>query len=240
MKKLLQDKKLCILAAFAAVELIIYITFQALRFSAGDDAIWLKYIGILICLAVAGLNCSFYGNDAKMLLGGLFFTAVSDMFILILKQAYYLPGVCTFICVQIFYFARIYLISGKKPYISLAVRAVIVTVALIVLGVKGMLTPLTGVCAFYFPQLLCNVIDSAFLIKISKRYILFFIGLILFMGCDICVGIYNLDLNLAADAVNTVNILIWTFYLPAQTLIVLSVRDTEYKLFFKKKTENEE
>lgn len=239
MKKLLQDKKLCILAAFTAVEIIIYITFQIMRFTADDDVIWLKYIGILLCLAIAGLNCSFYSNDAKMLLGGLFFTSLSDMFILVLKNDYYLPGVCTFICVQLFYFARIYLISGKKPYISLAVRAVIVAVALIVLGVKGMLTPLTGVCAFYFPQLLCNVIDSAFLIKISKRYILFFIGLILFMGCDVCVGIYNLDLKLAENVVNTVYALIWTFYLPAQTLIVLSVRDAEYKPFFKK-IKNEE
>lgn len=240
MKKLLQDKKLLIIATFAAVEIILYITFHIMRFASGDDAIYIKYGGILLCLAVAGLNCAFYGNDAKMLLGGLFFTAVSDMFILVLKI--YIPGICTFIAVQCFYFARIYLISGKKPYISIAVRLTIVVAALIVLGVIGMLNPLTAVSAIYFPQLLCNVVDSAFLIKISKRYILFFIGLILFMGCDICVGLFNLDLGLPAETVNVINILIWTFYLPSQTLIVASVRDTEYKPFFKKtvKPQNEE
>ena len=33
--------------------------------------------------------------------------------------------------------------------------------------------------------------DSALLIKKSKRYILLFIGLLLFIGCDACVGLDN-------------------------------------------------
>ena len=247
MKKLFQDKKNWIFAAFAAVELVIFITFEALRFAAGNDAIDIKYPGILLCLAVAGLSCAFYGNDAKILLGGVFFTAISDLFILVLdhfsEQAMvdalifdneYIMGVCTFILAQLFYFARIYLTNGKKPYISIGVRVTLMVVALIVMGVTGKLTPLTGICCIYFPLLVCNCVESAFLIKISKRYILFFIGLLLFMCCDICVGLDNLGLNFPADVAEVINILIWTFYLPSQTLIVMSVRDAEYKPFFKK------
>ena len=245
MKKLFQDKKLIILAVFAAVELIIYITFEALRFATGNDAIDIKYIGILLCLAVGGLNCAFYGNDAKVMLGALFFTAVSDLIILVLNVNY-IFGVCTFIITQLFYFARIYLTSGKKPYISIAVRVTLIAIVLIVMGVKGILNPLTAMCSIYFPMLVCNCVESAFLIKISKRYILFFIGLLLFVGCDICVGLDNLTLmeiiNIPEATRNIINIWVWTFYLPSQTLIVLSVRDAEYKLFFKRKTEtlNEE
>lgn len=241
MKKLLQDKKMWILAAFAAVELIIYVVFESLRFTTGSDAIDIKYIGILLCLAITGLNCAFYGNDAKVMLGALFFTAVSDLIILVLNVNY-IFGVCTFIITQLFYFARIYLINGKKPYISIAVRVALMVIAVIILAVTDKLTLLTGICSIYFPLLVCNCVESIFLIKFSKQYILFFIGLLLFVGCDICVGLDNLGLNFPANVAQIINILIWTFYLPSQVLIVLSTRETEYKLFFKKKakTENEE
>ena len=81
------------------------------------------------------------------------------------------------------------MISGKKPYISIGIRLGVIIAALITFGVLGKLNALIGLVCIYFPMLAGNVIDSAFLIKISKKYILYFMGLLFFLGCDIFVGL---------------------------------------------------
>ncbi|MDE7082130.1 MAG: tyrosine-protein phosphatase [Clostridia bacterium] len=227
-----------IFGAFVLAEAAIYIIFQIYDFAFGENLIFLKYAGILLCLAFAAAGIFFYKKDGVLVAVALVFTAISDLFILVLNT-YYEVGISTFIVVQVIHFFRIYLISGKKPYISLAVRAGVVVVLLTVLGALGMLnSPVVVLSSIYFPQLLINAVDSAFLIKINKKYILLFVGLVLFTVCDICVGIDNtstLGLNISADIQNFVHGTIWTVYLPAQVCIVLSERKTEYRPIFTKK-----
>ena len=105
------------------------------------------------------------------------------------------------------------------------------------LGVTGNLNLLTGLVSVYFPMLVCNTAESALLIKRSKRFIIFFIGLLLFIGCDICVGLFNFSsvgVSLSREVLNFVGAAIWAFYLPSQTLIVLSSRCIERKLINEK------
>lgn len=235
-----------VFAAFALIESVIYIIFQIYDFAYNQNLIYLKYAGILTCLAFAAVGIYFYGKDAIVVTVALVFTAISDLFILVLNN-YFEVGICTFIITQAVHFARIYLVNGKKPWISLGVRLGVVAAGLAVLGGLGMLNSAVVVLAvIYFPQLLINAIESGLLIKIDKKYILLFVGLVLFTICDICVGVDNMGgINgNASDATIGVSIseglksfvhsVIWTVYLPAQVLIVLSEKKTEYKPFFKK------
>ena len=234
-----------VFGAFVLAEIIIYITYQTYDFAYGTNLIYLKYAGILTCLAFAAVGIYFYGKDGIVVTVALVFTAISDLFILVLNK-YFEVGICTFILTQIVHIIRIYLINGKKPYITLGVRLGVVAVLLAVLGGLGMLNSAVVVLAvIYFPQLLINTIESALLIKIDKKYILLFAGLLLFTICDICVGVDNMGgINgNASDATigvaiseglkNFVHSTIWTVYLPAQVCIVLSEKKTEYRPFFK-------
>jgi hypothetical protein len=83
---------------------------------------------------------------------------------------------------------------------------------------------------FYFTGILFNTIDGVFITyhTHSRKYIIFAIGMLLFLCCDINVGIFNL-LNLSivkgtfiSKIYEFASIAMWMFYLPAQTAIALS------------------
>ena len=244
--KLPKSAAFYVLSTFVLIESIIYIIFQVYDFAYNENLIYLKYAGILTCLAFAAVGIFFYGKDGIVVTVALVFTAISDLFILVFAK-HFEVGVCTFIAAQAVHFVRIYLINGNKPWISLAVRLIVVAAGLALFGGLGLLNSAVVVLAIiYFPQVLINTIESGFLIKIDKKYILLFVGLLLFTICDICVGIYDMNgingnvddatlgISISEGLRNFVRYAIWTVYLPAQVLIVLSEKKTEYKPFFKK------
>lgn len=223
MKNFLKRYYIYILGAFLLAETAIYIAFMVIENAMGGDVTALKYSGILLAFAVSVIAAPVNGRDGILLAVALFFTAISDLFIFILYI--YEAGVATFILVQIAYFIRLYFRFGRKPYISLAVRAVLIAVTLTALGATGNLTLLTGLVAVYFPMLVCNAAESAILIAKNKWNAIFFAGLVLFIGCDICVGLYNftnVGISFPREVLDFVGSAIWAFYLPSQTLLVLS------------------
>ena len=231
MKNFIRRYKLYILGAFALAEIGIYISFLVIQGTADYDPVMLKYSGILLCLLTAVLLSPVCGKDGITLVCAFVFTAVSDMFIFVLDD-FYEVGVCTFIITQSIYLSRIYIALGKRPYISIAVRVALSGITMLVLGLTGNLIALTALVAIYFPMLVCNAVESVFLFKISKIYILFFVGLVLFIGCDICVGLNNfesLGIDLSAGVQKFVGIAMWAFYLPSQVLIALSAREVTYE-----------
>jgi hypothetical protein len=84
---------------------------------------------------------------------------------------------------------------------------------------------------FYFICILSNVITASYLafrdIK-TKATMLYAIGMILFLLCDINVGLFNLSgfISMPRELYSVIyslsSILMWAFYAPAQVLIVLS------------------
>ena len=61
--------------------------------------------------------------------------------------------------------------------------------------------------------------------RVPKRNILFFIGLILFLCCDLCVGLFNFSevgITLPAALEKVIAPAMWLFYLPSQVLITIS------------------
>ena len=227
MKSFIDSYKYYILCAFTVAEIGIYIAFLAIQCTRDYDPVMLKYSGILLCLLMAIVLCPVRGREGIALACAFVVTAISDLFIFVIDD-YYDVGLCTFILAQTCYLVRIYMALGKKPYISIAVRLGLSGIVMLVLALTGNLDSLTALVAIYFPMLVCNAVESVFLFKISKIYILFFVGLILFIGCDVCVGLNNfsmLGIELSKGAQDFVGIGMWAFYLPSQVLIALSARE---------------
>lgn len=215
--------KYLILLAFFVIEAVIYAVYNVMAALNAPDPIYLKYAGILLCLAVSLVPAVMSDRTADniLLCVALLFTAVSDLFIMVLE--YYEIGVITFTVAQCVYFYRLYADRLKKIYISLGVRLGVMVVLIITFAAIGKLDLLVSECIIYITMLVGNVADSFVICKRSVGNLLFAIGLLLFLGCDICVGLFNfgtvLNVELPRWLTATVPIAIWVFYLPSQVLI---------------------
>lgn len=180
----------------------------------------LKYGGVLLCflwtLGAAG------NRDGKLTSAALAFTLLADLFLLVLNRWYW-AGVSAFCVVQLLYLARLHR-AGQRPLaFRLRLRAILAGTLLAAAGILGGLNPLTGLTLFYFSQLLANAFAS---LSLGRRGDLFALGLFLFIGCDLCVGLRNLSAALPGTApfspLPFVQFGMWLFYLPSQVLISLS------------------
>lgn len=162
---------------------------------------------------------------------GLFFTLISDYFLILDNAEKKTLAMLFFSCAQIFYFLRIYFEDGccnrKKLHfilrIYLSLCAMLLTVA--VLGAKC--DALATISIFYFTNLLLNVVFSYLNFKKSP---ILAVGLSLFLLCDITVGISALSMYFPTDESSLIFKLInpgfdltWAFYLPSQALIAISL-----------------
>jgi hypothetical protein len=172
----------------------------------------------------------------------LFFTLISDLFILILNHYFY--GVLTFIIVQQLYNYRISLTSnsGKEWKASgktfaewLVVQllaAVIVCAILFLIGIEP--NGLLIASVFYFISILTNTIRadvSAFIKTNNKGSALFAAGLTFFLLCDINVGLFNMSgflympEKIYAVIYSLSSVFMWFFYAPSQVLLALCVTE---------------
>ncbi len=236
--------KLSIQALFIMVQTVLYVGFLALDLTGQGIglSVSIKYSIVLLCFCYALLGA---GKSTYYLLqAALFFTVISDLFILILD--YYIYGVLTFIVAQELYGLRILLLHGReesdyddnwrklggaflKRVLLQAIAAFFIILLLIMAGVR--VDGLLAVSVFYFICILTNVISAIALARkrpeaSSNR--LYAIGMFLFLLCDINVGLFNLSgflsipENIYAVLYSLSSILMWTFYAPAQVLIAIS------------------
>ncbi len=214
---------------FVAVQIVLYGMFLAEDFggaNVGENA-YIKYATVCLAFLFAlGLyvRVSLNGKmtyDSLLLVLGLAFTLVSDLFLLV-KVEFFEVGLLTFICAQLCYFARI---ERNKPWLvaSIFSRVLLSLVAIIVLVVLGEVNALYVLVVIYFVQLVANFVESVICVFTAKgriertQAIVLSVGFLLFIGCDVCVGLTNLYDGMA-------NELIWLFYTPSQVLIALSNR----------------
>lgn len=195
-------------AFFLLAEGLIYAAFLALDLCARQgDTLPVKYAGILLCLLFALLRGS------RRIAAALAFTAAADWFLLI-RGDHLIFGVALFLCVQTLYALHLCR-SGSSPALLLRAGAALAAVLLVILS--DLVTPLNLLALIYFSQLAVN----AALAWRRRGLRLFALGLTLFIGCDLCVGLYNI---LPADSAlfPFASIGMWLFYLPSQVLIALS------------------
>jgi hypothetical protein len=262
-------KKHCFELIFLLLQATLYATFLTLDLTGGRIglSVIIKYTIIILCFCYAlltgGINKSIFfcgSNNLKtavgqslqsklrkdqhietlMLQAGLFFTLISDLFILILD--YYFYGVVVFILVQQLYSFRLILLQyesrdstkkilfyGRRVTIQVGLTAIVCFVLLLV-GIS--LDRLLIASVFYFISILFNTI-SAFGLAINdckkRSTLLYAVGMFLFLLCDINVGLFNLTgfIKMPKEIYSVIysysSILMWTFYAPSQVLIALSI-----------------
>ena len=202
------------LAGFIAVEGLLYAAFLALDLtgrSAGSVPV--KYGGVLLCLLFA-LACALRGGD-RLVPAALALTAGADWFLLV-RNDNYAVGVALFLCVQTVYCLRLRRHGAPAAYPLRAGAALGAGLGLYALELAS---PLNLLAALYFSQLLSNTLLAW--TRKGKRWRIFAAGLTLFVGCDLCVGLFNV-LPPASPLYPAVAVGMWLFYLPSQVLIALS------------------
>lgn len=188
---------------FIIIETIIYITFMYADYFNKFDTTILKYFGILLCFIYCLINRKIYG------ILSFAFTLIADYFLLVRLDNFPL-GISSFIVVQIIY--ANYTKTLTRKY-CLLFRVCVPLLLIIIIKPNDLTTTLSLI---YFPQLLISAFAS---IKYTHNTLLS-IGLLLFVGCDICVCLHNLDLYNKYYALGQ-----WFFYLPSQVLIALAIKN---------------
>lgn len=201
-----------------------------------SDAAWsaVCYSLIILDLAVAFLLLN-KNEAAYFTLVALFFTAVADYFLVASRPDREVLGVLFFIPAQLFWFLRVYISepSGKLRKIHLFSRILLnilsVFIPLSVLGDGADF--LSVISVIYFVNILLNAVFSLALIK---RLPFLSLGLVLFLLCDIFVGLGSIDNYLKIEVGSLVFRLAhtglnmpWIFYAPAQIMLTLSMIETK-------------
>lgn len=207
---------------FLAAQAVLYAAFLGLDLflpGTGWD-VPLKYLSILLCFL---WSLGSAGNlDGKLTSTALAFTLLADLFLLVLDR-WYGAGVASFCVVQLLYLARIHRAGTRPLALRLLLRAGLAALLLIAGAALGALNGLTALTLIYFSQLAANFIAG---LSLGRRGMVFTLGLLLFIGCDLCVGLNNLSSVLPQAAVLALlpfaRVGMWLFYLPSQVLITLS------------------
>ena len=248
--------------SFLLVQITLYLTFLTLDITGGNVrlSVGIKYTIIILCFCYAlfakgvykgilFLNSMIRNADIFLLQAGLFFTLISDLFILILD--YYIYGILTFILVQQLYGLRLMLLvskgrkadsrncEGSKERIASLYRnrllhhILIACLIYLILHQSGVeLEALLVVSVFYFITILSNTITAIRLATRDRKdrsNLLYAVGMLLFLLCDINVGLFNLTgfIVMPDDVYSVIysfsSILMWTFYAPSQVLIAMSI-----------------
>lgn len=197
-------------STFLPVEGVIYACFLLLDLTGrGGETAGIKYAGILLCLAF-----SLLGSDRLVPLA-LGLTAGADWFLLV-RNDHYAAGIALFLCVQAVYYVRLRTAGADGAHL---LRAALALGAGLGVYAAGMASPVNLLAALYFSQLASNAL-LAWRLK-GERWRSFALGLTLFAGCDVCVGLFNV-LPGSSPLYCAVSVGMWMFYLPSQVLIALS------------------
>ena len=162
------------------------------------------------------------------------FTLASDTFLVGVAPKIQWLAMTTFFIAQSLYFAKMLLSIKAKKYIAdnIAIRAILIGCAVLLgwLVLKEKLDYVAAISLMYFASIIHNVILAFVLFKKSP---LMALGMLLFLCCDIVVGL-NSAIGVYISVPETSILykiayapfnLAWTFYLPSQTLLALSTKD---------------
>lgn len=222
---------------FIIIQVVLYLVFLYLDLRGGYYIVssYIKYLILILCLLYVFIN---YDRTRKhrsnCLILGLTFTIIADYYLLLLGYNFEY-GIGAFIIVQQIYGCildcSLRLVCGsivKRLLLQLSITFFI-TIYLYSLDFKIELIVVLSI--FYFISILMNTfraIKASIIYKEDRNNILFAIGMILFVICDINVGLFNLSdyLDISATTIITIirlsSVMMWLFYAPSQVLIALS------------------
>ncbi|HHU72273.1 MAG TPA: hypothetical protein GXZ21_09625 [Clostridiales bacterium] len=225
---------------FIFIQIILYLAFLYFDIIGGYSMIssYIKYFFIILCLLYALINYDVTNKHrSRCLILGLGFTLVADYYLLLLGY-HFEYGIIAFIIVQQIYgimldrnWRLVTNIFLKRFFIQLLITFFIV----FLLNYLDLDIELTVILAiFYFINILTNTfraIKVSMASKEDRSSALFALGMILFVLCDINVGLFNLStyldlsVTVAIPIIRITSLLMWLFYAPSQILIGLSIRN---------------
>lgn len=230
---------------YILTEGIIYVSFMTGDFNGSlklTTTTLLKYISVLLCFVYSVIVFTLFREKDTIVLAAAFcFTCISDYFLLFTESFTF--GMLSFSVVQLIYLLRLWYLDinkGKRTvlFYRLILNFIIWVGVLSILKLLGILSGNTEiserlllyVASFYFVTIFHNVIRSfAYMNHYkSSKSIIFALGMLLFILCDINVGIYNMEGFIAINQevfhklYSFAEIAMWMFYLPAQVCIALS------------------
>ena len=157
---------------------------------------------------------------------GFFFTLCADYLMTYLNK-HYILSICFFFLAQLSYFILINFLFSKMYLISSIISYCCLVVLLIVIGsILKVLDPLSITAIIYISLSLTNII---YLIRIKNKtnsIKKFLLGLILFLLCDLCIGLRNIGLK-DGMFIEIISECIWIFYAPSQMILVQTLSNIE-------------
>ncbi|MDR1815483.1 MAG: lysoplasmalogenase family protein [Clostridiales Family XIII bacterium] len=211
---------------FVILNVALYAAFLTLGIRAehGFLADVLKFAGILscLCLALCALSRPWRARDARLQIVCLVFTVCADFFLLFTEH--FVLGVI------IFYGAHLAALRRYAPkrFWPFAVG----TAAYVAVSAVILRNPVTtaeapapeAVFSILYGILIVSVTIAAFRAEQPpKNALLSRLGMCLFLACDVNVALFN-ALPQGGAVHTAAAVLMWAFYLPAQTLLALSPR----------------
>jgi len=217
------------LGCYVLIQLIAYILSVFIGISGKNDII--DYASIVLNFLMGILLFRFLKkNDSSIVLLALGFTIIADTGLILLEDVETI-SVFFFVLVQLCYAIRIRQFSIVLPLkFDILVRfgLVIMCEVLALIVLKENFNGLIGVTLLYFVNIVINLF---FTLINRKQNILFTLGLLLFLLCDISLGLrmsgdfIDVSNNSLIQTITTAPIdLVWMFYFPSQVLIVLSMK----------------
>ena len=209
---------------FSILQLALYV----MIFAVGGS--FVRYLVIIFSFLFSVLFIS-KDKNSYLTAGALAFTLVADLFLVMLDPARQLAGMIFFCGAQFFHAARVhFLFEGKKAKsITLILRAAaIIAVQIVTVIVLGdSYDALSAVSMLYFTNIILNTVYAFIHFKKQSVYAL---GMLLFVFCDIFVGLSSAigtylavaEGSLIYRIVHPSFDAVWMFYAPSQTLIAIS------------------
>lgn len=219
---------------FFLISLILYFAFMMLDLlkNANDLSNYLKYSSIAFCTIYVLISTKY--TECKratgLLLVAFLFTFIADYYLLLIAKE--VPGLISFCVVQFFYFILISTYYGGFIK-SLFLRILLCSLIILLEMIGKTNSTIVMISSIYFTNFICNLIQTIWSFRQKKQTPIllfhFFIGLLLFFFCDICVGIYNMDQFIQLpDSISWLQEAagygMWGFYLPGQVLLATSIK----------------
>ena len=195
---------------YSLIELILAILL-VIKEEIFNDVNYVYYSFILLNFIFSFILLLNYKNKDNLFFCIAYLFAIFADFNLIILGDNLSLGVFFFLCCQLFYML---MIGINKTQLLIRLIIIVILELLAIIITKSNYSFLVFITIVYFSTFLANII-FAFINKIN---IIFIIGMILFILCDVCVGISNFEM-FAGEIANILGRLIYYFYLPGLYLM---------------------
>ncbi len=214
---------------YIVAEALLYVAFMTFDIVgiSPDTASVLKYASIILCVCMAWFRAWRYrAKESVAIAIALSCTVIADYFLLFPREVIS-PGLASFCVAHLIYMVIILDFDKKKALRGGVIR--LAAAALFFVGYTLAASAGMGLSGAWYDRLTVfllflyivtfamNVVTCGAACFKEGAHRLLFVGLCLFVLCDINVALYN---TFPANYLSA--LLMWAFYLPSQVIIVLS------------------